>query len=73
MKYIKHIAGEYDPETKLQICTLCGEVIIDNNNAFFMDGDPMTRTYAPGEVFKDGKSSTKHIGDEDTFKLCTNG
>lgn len=72
MSYIKHIAGEYDEETKMQICVLCGAIIIDMSNAFYCDGDPMSGGFAPGDVYKtiDGSGTTKHIDNCDEFKTC---
>src|SRR5690606_4165692 len=57
--YTKHIAGSYDEETKLQICSRCGSVIIDYNGVVWL-GD------APPEGFKEGKEV--YISSDGSFK-----
>lgn len=36
--FIKHVAGSYDDETKMQLCKICGCVITDNNGVMCPGG-----------------------------------
>lgn len=49
MKYIKHIAGEFDGE--IQRCIVCGEIIIDNRGLVMPKGSKMS-SYASGPIYQ---------------------
>jgi len=69
--YIKHIAGDFDTETNMQICTFCGAKIYDANNFFMISGDDPPKGYSPGPVYLDDRSSTKHIDYKPRRKMET--
>jgi hypothetical protein len=72
--YTQHIAGEFDKETRLQACTMCGLLLLDNSN----HPDESAKGFAPGPlyqkeeqfVFGHGPVTTKYIYDTDTFEPC---
>jgi hypothetical protein len=74
--FIKHVAGHYDGETRMQICSLCGAVLWDNNGIMWLDGDGPPSGWALGKdvyVSDDasGRLRTILIGDSEKSIPCT--
>jgi hypothetical protein len=74
--FIKHIAGNYDDTTKLQICQLCGSVLWDNNGVHYISDEDPPKGWGEGkEVFvsddSNGRLRTIAICDTDESIACT--
>jgi hypothetical protein len=71
--FIRHIAGEYDDASKIQLCVMCGCVLWTNNDIYYLeDNGPPPRGWEDGaDIFSKGGCMTMAISDETERVNCT--
>ncbi len=73
MIYTKHYLGEFDEETRIQRCILCGEIIVDYSCAAWFGGGEAPKGWKEGDFYISGGCPqwlTSEINEDENFKNC---